>query len=528
MRDETSVDWDAAEAVDPVTRYLQKEQRLETPVARFAEAHATESLRVESYRSLIPLTAPQKGEQYAFEVNLDQCTGCKACVTACHSLNGLDEHEAWRDVGLMQADAPAAYQQTVTSACHHCADPGCLNGCPVDAYDKDPETGIVHHLDDQCIGCQYCILKCPYDVPKYNKRLGIVRKCDMCHSRLAEGEAPACVQACPNEAIRIVKVPTESAISEEDSDPVFKGFPQAATERGYTQPTTRYLSRRSVPEAAQAADARTLRPQHLHGPLVVMLLLTQFSVGLLSSGYLLGSRALLFAAAVSCLAGLMASGAHLGQPLKGWRAFVGWRHSWLSREVIALGAYMPLLAATLLPALSFIAPLAIGVGLVGVFTSVMVYHDTHRRLWQLQWTAIRFYGSSLLAMACGGLAVCAWGDGGSPPFALLGVMAASLFKGAGELGFAKRALSNQEPGAERQSVRLQWGPLRALSLVRWTGLVGGGLLLPLFLLIGNWGSVLQLTLSLALIVTCLTAEIAERMLFFRGVDAPKMPGGVHT
>ena len=50
------------------------------------------------------------------------------------------------------------------------------------AYEKDAETGIVRHLDDQCIGCQYCVLKCPYDVPKYSKKRGIVRKCDMCYS----------------------------------------------------------------------------------------------------------------------------------------------------------------------------------------------------------------------------------------------------------------------------------------------------------------------------------------------------------
>ena len=75
--------------------------------------------------------------------------------------------------------------------------------CPVNAYEKDPITGIVKHLDDQCFGCQYCTLACPYDVPKYHPGKGIVRKCDMCSSRLAVGEAPACVQACPHEAIAI-------------------------------------------------------------------------------------------------------------------------------------------------------------------------------------------------------------------------------------------------------------------------------------------------------------------------------------
>src|SRR6185436_2402182 len=101
-------------------------------------------------------------------------------------------------------------QQTITTACHHCVEPGCLEGCPVLAYDKDPITGIVRHLDDQCIGCSYCILKCPYDVPKYSEHRGIVRKCDLCHDRLAVGEAPACAQACPGEAIRVVLVETEA------------------------------------------------------------------------------------------------------------------------------------------------------------------------------------------------------------------------------------------------------------------------------------------------------------------------------
>ncbi|MGH8021752.1 MAG: DmsC/YnfH family molybdoenzyme membrane anchor subunit [Opitutaceae bacterium] len=205
-----SADGDSAPGLHSfLDELLAEQQRLQTPVARFAAAHAaTESFRrAPSHRDLIPLSAPGPGEQYAFEVDLDSCSGCKACVAGCHSLNGLDEHETWRDVGLVVGgDHRHPFQQTITSACHHCADAACANGCPVLAYEKDPVTGIVRHLDDQCIGCSYCILKCPYDVPKFNPRLGIVRKCDMCHGRLAAGEAPACVQACPTEAIRITKV----------------------------------------------------------------------------------------------------------------------------------------------------------------------------------------------------------------------------------------------------------------------------------------------------------------------------------
>ena len=123
-----------------------------------------------------------------------RCGGTSACSTA--------------------APTASPFLQHVTTACHHCLDPACLTGCPVKAYDKDPETGIVRHFDDQCIGCQYCVFMCPYDVPQYSRTKGIVRKCDMCHDRLAVGEAPACVQSCPNQAIRIRTVSVESVVEQ--------------------------------------------------------------------------------------------------------------------------------------------------------------------------------------------------------------------------------------------------------------------------------------------------------------------------
>src|SRR5690606_7158431 len=199
---------------------------------------------------------------------------------ACHSLNGLDDDEAWRDVGMIHGgNSTPGWQQTITTACHHCEDPGCMNGCPVGAYEKDKDTGIVRHLDDQCIGCSYCILKCPFDVPKYSKKRGIVRKCDMCHQRLADGEAPACVQACPTEAIRIVKVASSKKQVARETASFLPGAPDPAI----TLPTTRYVGR-EVPASAVAADRESLVPEHAHWPLVLMLMLTQAGVGLLVGG----------------------------------------------------------------------------------------------------------------------------------------------------------------------------------------------------------------------------------------------------
>ena len=112
---------------------LLAEQQELTAVEKFSRAHDSHHARHGMYRDLLPTTPPGASEQYAFEVNLDQCTGCKACVSACHSLNGLDEHETWRGVGLLM-DVPDAhdakrragrgFQQHVTTACHHCVDPG--------------------------------------------------------------------------------------------------------------------------------------------------------------------------------------------------------------------------------------------------------------------------------------------------------------------------------------------------------------------------------------------------------------------
>src|SRR5215471_20601541 len=260
-----------------IEQLLHEQQRL-TPVERFAlrrERHALPP-QAKLYRELLPTRAPGLGEQYAFAVNLDACSGCKSCVTACHNLNGLDEDETWRSVGLLHGGAEQdPFQQTVTTTCHHCLEPACLEGCPVLAYEKDPRTGIVRHLDDQCIGCQYCILKCPYDVPKYSRKRGIVRKCDMCVNRLEVGEAPACAQACPNGAIRITIV-NQSAIRAEAREGVF--LPRTP-DPVYTQPTTRYETRRQLPSNLAPADAQTLRPGHSHPSLVAMLVLTQLSVG---------------------------------------------------------------------------------------------------------------------------------------------------------------------------------------------------------------------------------------------------------
>src|SRR6202163_4231548 len=152
----------------------------------------------------IPQRALLPGEQYRFHFDMGKCIGCKCCVVACNEQNGNPAAINWRRVGEIEGGwYPTTERSYLSMACNHCVNPTCMSGCPVDAYTKDPATGIVLHSADACIGCQYCVWNCPYSVPQFNPERGVVGKCDMCHSRLSDGLEPACVNACPEAAIEI-------------------------------------------------------------------------------------------------------------------------------------------------------------------------------------------------------------------------------------------------------------------------------------------------------------------------------------
>ena len=491
-----------------IDQLLADQKQLKTPVAEFSDLHDRAPDLAENFKTLIPLTKPGKGEQYAFQVELDRCTGCKACVSACHSLNGLDEAESWRDVGrhVSPVEEPS-FSQTVTSACHHCESPECLHGCPVGAYDKDEETGIVRHLDDQCIGCSYCILKCPFDVPKYSSARGIVRKCDMCHDRLAEGEAPACVQACPTEAIKIITV-TQAETREPSALFSIPSY-------NLTTPTTRYTGR-EVPQDVQRADQGSPLPEHAHAPLIGMLSLTQVGAGLLSvTPFLLGNASLFTISLVGTLlvfAGLGVGALHLGQPLKVWRFFLGLRTSWLSREFLVFGgltALAPLLCILSSPftpdfsfrgeALQTLSWVTAFMALLAVFTSVMLYADTGRALWSFRRSAGRFYGTTVAAAFLTAAAVLS-------PWWVIPASLILVAKGASELWFVIEQRSSWSP--DQHTVSLLQGSLRRLFEARLITLALCLALSPLSPVAG--------------LVLLLITEALERSLFFTSVFAPRM------
>jgi Fe-S-cluster-containing dehydrogenase component/DMSO reductase anchor subunit len=554
----TSFDEATAPTARTLIDELLEEQRSLTATDRFSSWHEHSRMPSSTYRSLLPATAPAPGQQFAFEVDLDKCSGCKSCVTACHSLNGLDDGEAWRSVGtLVSDDWRRPLQQTVTTACHHCVDPGCLNGCPVLAYEKDPLTGIVRHLDDQCIGCQYCVLKCPYDVPKYSTARGIVRKCDLCSQRLSTGEAPACAQACPNEAIRITIVEQRSIRTTFAATATVENvFLPTAPDPRLTLPTTRYVSRNPLPQDLVPGNAPSVRLQPGHSPLVCMLVLTQLGIGAFLLNALLSPSAasghfiahfiphfvesirpsfLSLLSLAATAAGLAASVLHLGKPSKAWRSFLGWRTSWLSREIIAFNIWPPLAAcATLWPPLSLSTAVRLIVavlGLLAVICSAMVYHDTGRVFWRGFSSLGRFLGATAVL----GLAA-AWLSASTerPAAAVipLALAAATTLKLSGEHRLFRRAgselaitswpkLASFNDWSLAQTAVLMRERLGLHTRLRFVCGTVGGVILPLLTCLPTGA---PLALAGTGSVLTLVGELLERHLFFRCVVPPQMPG----
>ncbi len=510
---------DAAEPRTLIDDLLDEQQRL-TAVERFAQKHEQHALPAQEryYRDLIPLNRPQHGEQYAFGVNLNTCTGCKACVSACHSLNGLEDEELWRTVGFLHGGTDAEpYQQTITTACHHCVDPACANGCPVLAYEKDADTGIVRHLDDQCIGCQYCVLKCPYDVPKYSAKKGIVRKCDMCQGRLAAGEAPACVQACPNEAIRI------EIVRKDDVSAASSVIPGAFAS-SYTRPSTTYRTARSMPSNARPADIGAVRLDHAHWPLAIMLILTQLAAGvhgvlvfLIARGQPAPLLPIAIVGMAALVAGLVVSTTHLGRPLKAWRAFLGLRKSWMSREIFAFSIYAGAASGLiLLPANLPLAVVTFALALGSVACSAMIYIDTHRPFWAARLTLPKFFGTAAL-LGTSAVAVLApvWGIAAT-------VLRTALF--VWERTTHRRALGDATAPAHLSALTISRLLPRVLvartalfvvsthfSLLAISGLSGLGAL---------WAGIA--------FASTVASQILERHTYFTASAAPRMPGGIPT
>ncbi len=145
-----------------------------------------------------------KKDAKIFDIDLDRCVGCFACVVACMDQNDInvDEEEHFREVSIIRPTySTKGTLGYVSLACMHCEDAPCIVGCPSGSLQKDPETNMTVFEPSLCIGCHSCVMNCPYGAPRFGAD-GKIRKCDGCITRVEMGLLPACVRTCPTKALK--------------------------------------------------------------------------------------------------------------------------------------------------------------------------------------------------------------------------------------------------------------------------------------------------------------------------------------
>jgi len=174
--------------------------------------------------------------RWAMIIDLKKCrekSGCTNCISACHAAHNVPDigdtrHEVkwiWKDAfesafpeQVHEFQPHAQKHGSALLLCNHCENPPCVSVCPTRATWKRESDGLVMMDWHRCIGCRYCMAACPYGSRSFNWRdprpfirkmtasfptrmRGVVEKCNFCEERLAKGDAPACVEACPAGAL---------------------------------------------------------------------------------------------------------------------------------------------------------------------------------------------------------------------------------------------------------------------------------------------------------------------------------------
>ena len=171
-------------------------------------------------RSATTTPPPQQRQQkeVAKLIDVTKCIGCKACQSACQEWNDLREEvginegsyqnphdltaNSWTLMRFAETDRNGRLEWLIRKdGCMHCADPGCLKACPSPGAIIQYSNGIVDFQEEHCIGCGYCIAGCPFDIPRLSRKDGKVYKCTLCSDRVSVGLEPACIKACPTQAL---------------------------------------------------------------------------------------------------------------------------------------------------------------------------------------------------------------------------------------------------------------------------------------------------------------------------------------
>jgi len=159
--------------------------------------------------------------QNTLVIDLNRCVGCMGCNAACKMTNGVPIGNFWNKVLRIGptpmyegAEFPDVEWYYLPVQCQHCADPECVKVCPTQASHK-AEDGTVQINKLKCIGCQFCVMACPYGVRYLNAEERVVEKCTLCEQQITQGELPQCVSQC---------VGLAKWFGDLDEDPSMKSF----------------------------------------------------------------------------------------------------------------------------------------------------------------------------------------------------------------------------------------------------------------------------------------------------------------
>ena len=136
-------------------------------------------------------------------INTDLCLGCNACTVECKRNNDLPVGQgiSWARIDELETGTfPNTKCYFIKQSCHHCTDAACVEVCPVGAVSKPDGVHVVIN-QEECIGCGYCAMSCPFGIPHFGEPKGASQKCSYCYGTKIEGEFTACEIACPFGAI---------------------------------------------------------------------------------------------------------------------------------------------------------------------------------------------------------------------------------------------------------------------------------------------------------------------------------------
>jgi formate dehydrogenase beta subunit len=175
---------------------------------------------ISGHSGSVPGAGVQREDDVCKYIDVTTCIGCKACEVACVEWNSMPFQQttfdntyqtmpdtAWNYWNLIKFDEHQPDNGNLMwlmrkHQCMHCEDPGCLKACPADGAIVQYQNGIVDFQQENCIGCEYCVSGCPFDIPKFNSLTKKVYKCTLCSDRVGQGLEPACIKACPTGCLK--------------------------------------------------------------------------------------------------------------------------------------------------------------------------------------------------------------------------------------------------------------------------------------------------------------------------------------